>query len=59
MNPKSPGILLSLLFIVLLWVPPPAQAGTPVRRKEAIALAEEYARFRWKPSLANAFHGLD
>jgi len=53
--------MLRLLFIALLAFVcvPPAQAGEPVRRKEAIALAEEYARFRWKPSLANAFHGLD
>jgi len=51
-----------LLLIALLGafsaVPVQAQQQ-PVRRKEAIALAEEYARFRWKPSLANVFHGLD
>lgn len=30
-----------------------------MRRKAAISLAEDYVNFRWKPSTANAFHGLD
>ena len=54
--------MLRLLLIPLLgaFFHTPAQAQQqPVRRKEAIALAEEYTRFRWKPSLANAFHGVD
>jgi len=51
-----------LLLIALLgaFSATPAQAQQPtVRRKETIALAEEYARFRWKPSAENVFHGLD
>ena len=50
---------LGLLAWVLVGVAAPAQAQNPVRRKEAIALAEEYVRFRWTPSAANAFRGLD
>jgi len=36
-----------------------AQAQSPVRRHEAIALAKNYANLRWKPALQNAFHGRD
>ncbi|MCX6966745.1 MAG: hypothetical protein NTZ46_03030 [Verrucomicrobia bacterium] len=53
MNPS----LLVLIACVLTGAIAPAQQ--PVRRKETIALAVKYARFRWTPSAANAFHGWD
>ena len=58
MSPKSTTVVICL-FLTLLWTPAPAQAQEPVRRNAAIALAEQYVNFRWKPSPVNAFHGTD
>ena len=57
--PTCCRFFLHLLVWALALQAAPAQDRGPVRRKEAIALAEEYARFRWTPSAANVFHGLD
>jgi len=53
---RSPVVLLAAFACA---IPFSAQAQQPVRRKAALALAEEYRCLRWTPTAQNAFHGLD
>jgi hypothetical protein len=50
---------LLLLLTGAAWVYACSPAVAQVRRSEAIAIAETYLHFKWRPSAANVFHGVD